>query len=38
MARINKIKDYEVKSGDIFFFDNNIWTPWKVGRGFPSVT
>lgn len=25
MARINKIKDYEVKSGDIFFFDNNIW-------------
>ncbi len=25
MARIEHIKDYRVKSGDSFFFDNNVW-------------
>lgn len=25
MANVVKIKDYKVKSGDSFFFDNNVW-------------
>lgn len=25
MAKIERVKDYKVKSGDLFFFDNNIW-------------
>lgn len=25
MAKVTKIKDYKVTSGDIFFFDNNVW-------------
>lgn len=25
MANVIKIKDYEVKSSDVFFFDNNVW-------------
>ena len=25
MANVIKIKDYRVKSGDTFFFDNNVW-------------
>lgn len=25
MAKVTKIKDYKVTSGDVFFFDNNVW-------------
>lgn len=25
MAKVERIKDFEVKSGDCFFFDNNVW-------------
>ena len=25
MAKVEKIKDFKVKSGDYFFFDNNVW-------------
>lgn len=25
MAKIEKIRDFKVKSGDCFFFDNNVW-------------
>lgn len=25
MATVEKIKGYQVKSGDLFFFDNNVW-------------